>query len=66
MENKTSTRSKMAAAPAARLYQVIPDNAWARAVRPVTCLAPSMSGALCVAEAEHPGVIWAYVGTVAP
>lgn len=55
-----STRQKFAEMPNAVEWTVAPTKDYYSAVSEVICLAPTAKGALRVAEAEHPGVIWQY------
>jgi len=54
---KTTERERQAAR-GATVYTVVSTIDWKVSV---TCYAPSAKGALCVAQAEFPGVIWATV-----
>ena len=66
MYSSMNTRQRFASMPNAVEWTVIPHKAYRHAVPEVVCLAPTADGALRVAEAEHPGVLWLYLMCILP
>ena len=57
INTKTTERERQRAQVPGYEWIVVSYGPWCITV---DCRAPSESGAYCVAEAEHPGVLWAF------